>query len=102
GAAQLVVAVRAAAMFTAFDESEALDNGRMKNGALRLNPGPDGELLGPNFPGLTLVLPPPDTAAQARQGSLQRAFYLGAVLLVLSVAISGGYFFWRDVQRDVR
>ena len=102
GVAQLVVAVRAAATFTAFDESEALDNARMKNGALRLNPGPDGELLGSDFPGLTLVLPPPDAAAQARQGSLQRAFYLGAVLLVLSVALSGGYFFWRDVQRDVR
>jgi len=61
----------------------------------------NGEPLGSNFPGLSLLFPAIDVNTLAREGSLQRSFYLAALLLVLSVALSGGYLFWRDVQREL-
>ena len=60
----------------------------------------DGEPLGETFPGLTLRF---DAAAIPPSGeTLQRAFYMSALLLVLGVAMTGGYFFWRDTRREVR
>ena len=61
----------------------------------------NGEPLGSNFPGLSLLFPAIDVNTLAREGSLQRSFYLAALPLVLSVALSGGYLFWRDVQREL-
>jgi signal transduction histidine kinase len=44
-----------------------------------------------------------DEAARPEAGgSLQRAFYMSALLLVLGIALTGGYFFWRDTRREVR
>lgn len=59
-----------------------------------------GEPLGEMFPGLIVRF---DTAATAPAGdTLQRAFYMSALLLVLGMAMTGGYFFWRDTRREVR
>ncbi len=98
---RVAIAVRAAPLLTAFPESGDADI-LSSSGTFALNLSPDGEPLGLNFPGLSLVLPPSATSALARQGSLRRTFYSGALVLVLGVALSGGYFFWRDVQRDLR
>ena len=58
----------------------------------------DGEWLGDSFPGLKVKV---DTGSAPPQ-TLQRAFYLTAVAIVLGLTLFGGYLLLRDVQRDLR
>lgn len=62
----------------------------------------DGEPLSRSFPGLRAAMTVDQVSALAGEPVAQRRFYLVALLLVLGVTLSGGYLFWRDVQRDVR
>ena len=62
----------------------------------------DAEPLGPLLPALGVTLVAPEPAALAREETLQRRFYVIALLLVVGIALAGGYFFWQNVQRDVR
>jgi signal transduction histidine kinase len=62
---------------------------------------PAGESLGPVFPTLRVALSPDRAAALASAHRTQRPLYLATLLVVVSVALSGAYLFWRDVQRDI-
>jgi signal transduction histidine kinase len=61
-----------------------------------------GDSLAPTFPGLRAVVSPVALSAVATENSRQRPFYLGALTMVVSVAIFGAVLFWRDVRRDIR
>ena len=60
-----------------------------------------GEDLAPNFPGLKVVFAARAGAALTQQASLQRAFYLAALFVVLGVTLFGAYLLWRDVRREL-
>lgn len=57
----------------------------------------DGRPLGENFPGLKLAFDPAPPAGW----SPAQAFYLAALLLVLSSASVGAFLLWRDVRREL-
>jgi hypothetical protein len=61
-----------------------------------------GEFLGPNFRGLKIAYGEGNESAIAKPWSVQPAFYLLALLLVLSVTLFGAYLLWRDVRRDLQ
>lgn len=69
-------------------------------GARLVTSAPGGEWLGESLPGLRVAYaaPVPDDAGR----TAGPWFYWTIVLLVVSVTISGGYFLWRDVQRELR
>jgi len=79
------------------DSEMILANVRFTSGA-----GPDGESLGPSFPGLRLAYTTDDQASPLGDWGLQRSFYLIALFLVLCVTLFGAYFLWRDVGRELR
>ena len=54
------------------------------------------EPLGAGFPGLFVAVP------VLPENGYARPFLLVAVVLTLAVALSGGFLFWRDTQRDLR
>jgi signal transduction histidine kinase len=102
GAAPLVLAVRASLLFAAIQVAADNSGSVGRANVLEVRSDSNGEPLGGNFPGLSLTFPASNAATVAREWSLQRSFYLGALLLVLTVALFGGYLFWRDVQRELR
>jgi signal transduction histidine kinase len=79
------------------DSEMILVNARFTSGA-----GPDGEPLGPNFPGLKLTYATGGEASLLGDWGLQRSFYLIALFLVLCVTLFGAYFLWRDVGRELQ
>lgn len=62
----------------------------------------NGDTLAPNFPGLRAVVSPAALAAVAEESGRRRPFYLGALVLVVSVAVFGAALFWRDIRREIR
>lgn len=89
---RLVTAVRAAPLLASIESSMPVT----------LTASTNGDLLAPNFPGLRASVAPAALVAAAEQSSRQRPFYLGAMVLVVSVAVFGGALFWRDVRREIR
>ena len=88
-------------VITAFHLSALADSiPAMKAGGAAVVVSSGGEPLGDSFPGLFLR-PGPD-ADPADDELLQRTFYMTALLLVVGVALTGGYLFWRDTRREVR
>ncbi len=79
------------------DSEMILANVRFTTGA-----GPDGESLGPSFPGLRLAYTTDGQASPLGDWGLQRSFYLIALFLVLCVTLFGAYFLWRDVGRELQ
>ena len=61
----------------------------------------EGVSLGPAFPGLRVVFGPGLEGSYAKQSSLQRLFYVLALVVVLTVALFGAHLLWRDVRREV-
>lgn len=61
-----------------------------------------GEPMGPELPGLGVLIPADEEAALAAALSPQRYFYFGALLVVVGVTFFAAYLFWRDVRREVR
>jgi signal transduction histidine kinase len=61
-----------------------------------------GEYMGPNFQGIRMTFSENQGNALVRQWSLQRAFYLLALFLVIGVTFFGAYLLWRDVRRELR
>jgi len=90
--ARRLIAIRAAPMIASIQATSPVT----------ITPSPEGDPLAPNFPGLRAVVSPAALAAVAADSSRQRPFYLGALVMVVSVAIFGGVLFWRDVRRDIR
>ncbi len=62
----------------------------------------EGKFLGPNFRGLKIAFEAGELSVLSKQWSVQPAFYLLALLLVLSVTLFGAYLLWRDVRREVQ
>jgi signal transduction histidine kinase len=89
-----VVAVRAS---PAFDEARR-SVPDLTSAVLLARETPDSEALGAGFHRVFVTASdvPDETAA------LQRIFLIGVVTLTLGIALCGGYFFWRDTQRDLR
>ena len=56
------------------------------------------EPLGPGYPGLFVKVP----SGPAADSASVRPVLIGVVFLTLAVAFTGSWFFWRDVQRDLR
>jgi signal transduction histidine kinase len=79
------------------DSEMILANVRFTSGA-----GPDGESLGPNFPGLRLAYTTDNGVSTVSDWDLQRSFYLIALFMVLCATLFGAYFLWRDVGRELR
>lgn len=63
---------------------------------------PDGLSVGANFQNLEIKFSENEKEMLSSLWSVQPAFYLLALLLVLSVTLFGAYLLWRDVRRDVR
>ena len=82
----MAVAVRAAASL----EEAGLE--------LRRRAGNGFEPLGAGYAGLFLKLP----ADSATRSDSMMTLVMAIVFLTLAIALSGSWFFWRDVQRDVR
>jgi two-component system phosphate regulon sensor histidine kinase PhoR len=91
GDARIVTAVRAAPLVGAIEATTPVT----------ITTSTGGDSLAPTFPGLRAVVSPEALAAVARQSGRDRPFYLGAIVLVISVAVFGAVLFWRDVRRDI-
>jgi signal transduction histidine kinase len=79
----------------------ATDVGSIAGVRLLKRDATDGERLGDRFPGLRIAYEPPGSDVGAGW-QLQRWFAWTIVALVLGVTGSGGYFLWRDMQRERR
>ena len=62
----------------------------------------EGLSLGPNFPGMKIVISDNQEALFSELWIVQPIFYLLALLLILGVTLFGAYLLWRDVRREVR
>jgi signal transduction histidine kinase len=58
----------------------------------------EGEPLGEHFPGLRVTIP----AAIENNGTLQPAFFLTALALVITLTLLAGYLLLRDMHRELR
>jgi signal transduction histidine kinase len=97
-----VVAVKAQEAFASLSGAPTV-NGRPSEQVQFWTSGePQGETLGPNFPGITVDVPPQQESGNTRQADLQRRFYFVVLLLVLSVTLFGAYLLWRDVRRELQ
>jgi signal transduction histidine kinase len=96
GGSDALVAVRADALLAAVTASPVHAT------VIELTSGGGaGERLSEQFPGLKVRLT--GGVADARGAlRLQRAFYGGALALVLGVTLVGGFLLWRDVRRELR
>ena len=97
---EIVVALQPADIMTTVAREAPVSSAVRFVEIVRNTEGP-GESLLPNFPDLQIRF----TAAPAgwtAPWSLQRSFYLGALLFVLATMLMGGYLLWRDVRREVQ
>ncbi len=97
----LVIAVRAGDLFDALVKETASEGTAPGEPLFFMGPG-KGEALGENFPELKVTFTVDDERALDTQGTMQRAFYLATLLLVLSVTFFGAYLLWRDMRREAR
>ncbi len=63
---------------------------------------PDGLSLGPNLQGLGITFTGNQEQMFSTPWSIQPAFYLLALLLILGITLFGAYLLWRDVRREVQ
>ena len=99
GQESVVVAVRLATFTQNMERSPLLRGNGIRLVATGTAPG---EPLGGMLAALSVVLGPSEPDSLAREETLQRRFYIAALLLVVGIAWSGGYFFWQHVRRDLR
>jgi signal transduction histidine kinase len=72
------------------------------NPVLFADPLQEGEILSTQLPGLKLAFTPSGEAEGNAQFSLRSAFFLAALLLVVSLTLFGSYLLWRDMRRELR
>ena len=94
-AGDAIVAVRADALVAGMPPSTAAEAVELTGG------GGAGERLSEEFPGLKVRFAAVPVASQSAL-RLQRAFYGGALALVLGVTLLGAFLLWRDVRRELR
>ncbi len=63
---------------------------------------PDGLSLGANLQGLAITFPGNEEQMFSTPWSIQPAFYLLALILILGITLFGAYLLWRDVRREVQ
>jgi len=101
GEERLVVAVDFQAVSSDLASSAEYSARFVGNIELSAGSPADGISLGPDFQDLRIVFAPAGQQAYAKQGSLQRLFYMLALVVVLSVMLFGAYLLWRDMRREV-
>jgi signal transduction histidine kinase len=101
GEERLVVAVDFQAVSS--DLASSAEYSARSAGNIELSAGSsaDGLSLGRDFQDLRVIFAPGGEQAFSKQGSLQRLFYLLALVVVLSVMLFGAYLLWRDMRREV-
>jgi signal transduction histidine kinase len=57
--------------------------------------------LEPDFPALSVTFASAPGSMATEQG-ITRSFYVGSLIVVLSVTLFGAYLLWRDLQRELR
>jgi len=62
----------------------------------------DAETLGPDLPGLVVLLRPADGSDAGGVGIIRLWSYAAALCLLIGVTLFGAYLLWRDVRREVR
>lgn len=92
GARRVVTAVRAAPVIAAVESAAPVT----------ITAATEGDPLTANFPGLRAVVSAAALAGVAEESGRQQPVYLGAIALVISVAVFGAALFWRDVRREIR
>ncbi len=63
---------------------------------------PDGLSLGPNLQGVAITFTENQEQMFSTPWSIQPAFYLLALILILGITLFGAYLLWRDVRREVQ
>jgi len=101
GEADVVVAAWADSVFASV-ESAVLESSEVaaELALAALDPN-NGELLGPQFPGLKVLFSAGPSASETGW-DVRRWFYLVALLLVVSVTLFGAYLVSQDVRRELR
>lgn len=98
-------------LLIAVDQERVLDSLKAKKGfaeafPLEFSLTPDtaieGDVLGPNFPGLKALFLSSVTFHPNESGTFRYGFYLLALAFILSIAFFGAYLLWRDIRRDMR
>jgi signal transduction histidine kinase/tetratricopeptide (TPR) repeat protein len=77
---------------------EILENGKGFAYPVELAGGEEGESLGEHFPGLRVTIPP----VVESNSTLQPAFFLTALGVVITLTLLAGYLLLRDVRREIR
>jgi signal transduction histidine kinase len=102
GGRRLVIAVRGAAILEAVAADAPHAEPLLENVQFTTSTGLRTESLGPSFPGLRLAFPTDGADSRAARWGRQSSFYLIALFLVLCATLSGAYFLWSDVARELR
>ena len=63
---------------------------------------PDGEYLGPSFPGLKVTWTKDFGNSLSGGWTSQSLFYILAIFIVIGVTLFGAYLLWRDVRRELQ
>ncbi len=98
----VVVAVRSGPILAAVVDQATPSGSLVGEIELATTSAPDGEFLGPDFPGLFVHFRPSDGNRLAGVGSARWWFYRAGLALVLGVTLFGAYLLWRDVRREVQ
>jgi len=102
GGRRLVIAVRGTPILDAVTADTPHAERLLENVQFTTSDGLRAESLGPSFPGLRLVFRTDGADSRAARWGLQGSFYLIALFLVLCATLSGAYFLWSDVARELR
>ena len=95
-----VIAARADAVFASLDATLTTEIGGTVT--VTSDHDADGELLGAEFPGLTVRFGTDLEDVLGESWNVRRWFYLLTVLLVVTATLFGANLLWRDVQRELR
>jgi signal transduction histidine kinase len=102
GERRLLIAVQGQDMLDTLLASTPYAKATLVNTAFTTAPDHEGQALGANFPGLSIVFSREIREAPWENGRLQHSFYWVALFVVLCVTLLGAYFLWRDVTRELR
>lgn len=102
GGQRLAIVIRGGSMLDALSASTFQTDTVLTDIRLTGNSSMEGESLGPNFPGLSVVYTTNNGGSLPGSWGLQQSIYLAALLVVLCVVMFGAYSYWRDVTLELR
>jgi anti-sigma regulatory factor (Ser/Thr protein kinase) len=98
----VVVAVRSGPILAAVGNEVTPSGSLVGEIGLATTAAPEGEFLGPDFPGLFVHFRGSEGIRFSDVGGARWWFYRAGLALVLGVTLFGGYLLWRDVRREVQ